>query len=288
VFAAVFAGAEANESRFRRTIDALQMADGELQASFATQALLNLEEIYIAEADLARKEAEVHEAPAKLLGWSRAVDQYAAQLALVLEDIEFGLPIELRNNPREVSSVAVGGRTILLAHPRSDQQPAYEQSVLAVFCTAADCRQLTATLEGQQPIPVTTASVIPSWDFSPQGPVCRHRGVEVHFGVGGDISGHRSLCAQLMQELEMLAAELAWQQRHGVAIDWNTLSTRPTPGKPGHLVQLNSSGDALLLTVPLIDSTRGLLAQVSPWLQQRHLKSSAVTVSLDATQLGWN
>lgn len=280
--------AQSDESRFRRTVEALQIAQDSLRGRFATAALFELGVIYMAEADLARNESEKQENGAKLRSWSRAVNRYAAQLDLVLADIEFGLPVELRNIPREASSVTVGGRTILLAHPRADQQFAYEQSVLSEFCTGNTCTELTAVLEGHEPIPVTAGAITPAWDFSAQGPVCSYRGVTVNFAATGNLTKYRALCLQLLQELESLAAELAWQQRHGVMIDWAAITTRPTPGKPGHLVVLNPSGDVLLLSVPLLHETPGLLVKASPWLEQRHLLDKPLTLHLDAGKLGWN
>ncbi len=278
--------AQAGATRFQRTVEALQLAQPELRGRFATIALVQLAEVYMAEADLARRQAEDSSEPPKLRGWSRAVDRYAAQLVLVLEDIETGFPVELRNHSHEVSSVAVGGRVVMLAHPRLDQQSVYERDVLQAFCTGQTCARLTAQLEGHAPLPVATA-IKPRWDFGPDGPVCSYRGVSLAFAAGGRLGDQRSLCEQLLQEMESLALELAWQQRHGVEVDWAGLSSRSIPGKPLHVVTLNAAGEAILLPLPLLHSTPGLLPRLLPWLQARHLRDSDATVSLDAGELGW-
>lgn len=279
--------AEPTATRFQRTVDALQLADDSLRGRFATIALLQLAEVYMAEADLARREAGEEGAAAKLQGWSRAVDKYAAQLVLVLDDIELGFPVELRNNPREVPSVAAGGRVVMLAHPRRGQQPLYEQAVLREFCTGDTCARLTAELEGHQPIPVSAVQVKPRWEFGPGGPVCSHRGLSLYFTSGGDLATQRSLCKQLVQEVEALATELGWQQRHGVEIDWGELSSRAVPGKPVHVVQLNGAGEAILLPLPLLNSTPGLLPGLAPWLEKRHLRDGEVELGFSARDLGW-
>lgn len=278
--------AEPAATRFQRTVEALQPASHHDRSRFAITALLQLAEVYMAEADLARNEAEQEES-AKLRGWSRAVDQFAAQLVLVVDDIELGFPVELQNNAREVSSIAVGGRVVMLAHPRPGQQPLYEQAVLQAFCTGDSCARLTAELEGQQPIPVTTALVKPRWEFGAGGPVCSYRGLSLHFSSGAELSIQRGLCEQMLQEAEALAVELAWQHRHGVDIDWGQLSLRAVPGKPLHVVQLNPAGEAVLLSLPLLHSTPALLPALAPWLETRHLRDGEVERQFSAAELGW-
>jgi hypothetical protein len=279
--------AEPGATRFQRTVDALQLADDAQRGRFATVALLQLAEVYMAEADLARREAEQDGADAKLQGWSRAVDKYAAQLLLVLDDIELGFPVELRTNPREVPSAAVGGRVVMLAHPRLGQQSLYEQSVLQEFCSGDTCARLTAELEGYEPIPLSAVQVKPRWQFGPKGPVCSYRGLSVRFSGGGSLADQRGFCTQLFQEVESLATELAWQQRHGVEVEWSDLSTRTVPGKPLHVVRLNTAGEAILLSLPLLNASPDLLPELAPWLQSRHLNKGAVELQFDGAKLGW-
>ena len=287
-FLVLAAGAEAAQSRYDRIVHALQSAEPELRAQFASSALLELTEVYLAEADLARHEAEQADNPARLASWSRAVEHYASQLALVLDDIALGFPVALRSNAREVASVSVGGRTIMLAHPRNSQQSAYQQAVLGHFCGKGLCRDLIASDEPLKPIPMSPGLVSPDWQFTASGPSCNHLNLKLIFSGGGDIGRQRALCEQLMQEAEVLATELAWQQRHGIAVDWNALSVRPVPLRPEHLVVLNEAGDSLLVTLPLLNGSAGLLLQLSPWLQQRHrAEGQPPAVVLDAAALGW-
>lgn len=276
------------ESRYDRIVQTLQTAEPDLRAQFATSALLELTEVYLAEADLARREAEDSDEPQRLSSWSRAVERYASQLALVLDDIALGFPIDLRTYSREVASVSVGGRTIMLAHPRSDQQSAYQQAVLRHFCGQGLCRNLIVSEASIEPIPMSTGVVSPHWEFTAAGPTCSHQNLQLTFSSGGALGHQRSLCEQLMQEAETLATELAWQQRHGVNIDWDTLSLRAVPLRPEHLVVLNDAGDSLLVTLPLLHGTAGLLLHLSPWLQQRFQpETEPPAVTLDAAMLGW-
>ena len=90
-----------------------------------------------------------------------------------------------------------------------------------------------------------------------------------------------------MQEVEMLATELGWQIRHEVAVDWETLRVKPTPMRPEHLVLLNDAGDSLLVSLPLLYSTPGLLETLSTWLRQRYVSDGPPEVLLDSKVLGW-
>jgi hypothetical protein len=278
----------ADVSRFDRTVEALQRADTPLRADFASIALIELTEIYLAEADLARNEAQAVDGDPTLRSWSRSVEQFAEQLLLVQQDVEFGLPVELRRHYREVPAVSVAGRTVMLAHPRRAQQAAFEQRVLAQFCTVAPCDRLTGGQVRTQPIPVAPPLVTPTWAFSPAGPRCRYKGLAVQFGTAGNLAEQRARCDALMQEAEALAAELAWQSRHDVEVDWPALSVSATAHRPEHLVQVNDAGDSLLISVPLIHATPGLLAAVTPWLQRRHADGEPASVQLDAHALGWD
>jgi hypothetical protein len=258
-----------------------------LQADFAGTALRELAEVYMAEADLARKQALEQEGAAKLRGWSNAVDQYASQLALLLEDIELGLPVELQHNGVESITVMVGGRAIILSHPREDQQVAFEQRVLLDFCGRNDCKVLTAETGSRQPIPVSASQVKPVWAFTETGPVCSHEGIQVMFASAANLARSRITCKQLLQEMMTLSDEIAWQRRHGVSVQWHELSIRATPQRPEHVVLLNNAGDSILVTVPLLYGSPHLLEDIVPWIQDRAGTKEPVAIRLDATRYGW-
>jgi hypothetical protein len=274
-------------SRYQRTIVSLQASAPELQADFAGTALRELAEVYMAEADLARKQAREQEDSAKLRGWSRAVDQYASQLTLLLEDIELGFPVELQHNDVESITVMVGGRAVILSHPRKDQQVAFEQRVLLDFCRRNDCKILTAATDFPQPIPVSASQVKPVWTFTETGPSCSHEDIQVLFASAANLARSRITCKQLLQEMMTLADEIAWQRRHGVSVQWHELSIRATPQRPEHLVLLNSAGDSILVTVPLIYGSPHLLEDIVPWIQDRLSAKQPAVIRLDAARYGW-
>ena len=278
-------------SRYQRTLQYLQHAPEAEQVEFAGTALGRLVEVYMAEADLARSEARAKAgvAAARLRGWAVAVDQYASQLLLVLDDLEQGFPLELSVSPQGQASLAVAGRAVMLLHPRPSQQGAYEQEVLADYCARHDCLAITATAAGESPqaIPMSAARVSPRWTFTNAGPVCSYQGLDVQFGATRQLAALRDLCAQLMQELVGLAVELAWQRRHGVAVNWAALDIVATPGRPGHVVHLNLAGDSVLANVPLLAGSEGLLADIVPWLRARSAGEEAATLQLDAADYGW-
>ena len=274
-------------SRYQRTVLNLRWEPPEVQAEFASSAVAELTEVYMAEADLARKQAALGQGNPKLRNWSFAVDQYANQLSFVLDDIELGMPLTLRMGREKFVTVSVAGRAVMLNHPRADQQAAFEQRILQGFCSRQDCKSLTVEPEPAEPIPVSASRVSPQWTFTEQSAVCSHEGIQVNFVGDRNLARYRGTCQQLLQEMFTLATELAWQQRHGVAVDWGKLSISSTPGRPEHVVKLNGAGDSILATLPLIYRSQGLLADITPWLQQRFNNEAPEVVLLDASHYGW-
>ena len=279
-------------SRYQRTVQYLQRASAAEQVDFASDALARLAEIYLAEADLARAEAR-GKSPAeaaRLRGWAAAVDQYADQLLLLLDDLQEGFPAGLFLDAAGATSLEVAGGRVMLVHPRPDQQGTFEQEVLASFCGRHDCLPMTAAGDADgsaRPIPLGAARVSPRWTFTNAGPVCDYQRIEVHFGATRELAALRDLCTQLMQELQDLAVELDWQQRHGVAVNWAAVDIVATPGRPGHVVHLNLAGDAVLATLPLLAGSEGLLADVIPWLRARAAGDEGPALRLDAAVYGW-
>ena len=274
-------------SRFERTVAALQGAPEELRADFAGIALLELSEACVAEADLARSEVERQGGNAKLSGWARAVDQYAGRLMLLLDDLDAGFPVSLSQPRRATVGVSVADRMVILSHPRADQQAGFEQRILQDFCSRHDCGALTAAVDPPQPIPVSAGAVRPDWTFTGDGPLCRYQGIELRFSSADNLGRSRDICARLLQEALTLGNEIAWQRRHGVAVEWGVLETRPTPGRPEHLVVLNRAGDSILATLPLVHSSPGLLRDLLPWLRNRFSGEPQMTLRLQAGRYGW-
>lgn len=276
-------------SRFHRTVLSLQVAAPDEQADFAVDALRELVEVYMAEADLAVMEARQPEqtGKSKLRGWSQAVDQYANQLILVMDDIEEGYPLTLALGREGVVIVTVADRAVMLSHPRLAQQGAYEQRVLSEFCAHHDCTAMTERAYAVEPIPLTARGMKPGWAFTETGQVCSREGIEVRFGSIRNLGSSRSTCEELLQEADTLVTEIAWQRRHGVVVNWDMLEISPTPQRPEHLVRLNAAGDSILVTLPLIYGSPGLLEDLKPWLRYRVGAGTAVQLQLDAARYGW-
>ncbi len=275
------------QSRFQRTAAYLQGAEPGLQAEFAALALQRLREAYVAEAEQARAEAQARDGDAKLLAWSRAVENYASRLSPLVEDIEMGFPVYLEVATGQPLAIIVAQRTVILSHPRMAEQALFEQALLDSFCRRHRCDQFTAADPGRRPIPLSAGRVRPGWSFNPDGPVCTYGGVRVLFSAGADLPRARMTCEQLLVELIGLAHDIAWQQRHGVEVAWDELQLRQTRGGPGHQLRLNDFGDTLLVTLPLLYSSPGLLPAAAPWLRSRVEGSGEVTLELGAADFGW-
>jgi hypothetical protein len=270
-------------------VNYLQQAPPEEQSDFALTALAELAAVYMAEADLARAQAAGRDpgGRARLWSWSVAVDQYANQLLLLIDDAEQGFPVVLRPGQHGDVTITVADRVVILGHPRPGQQAAYEQRVLMDFCSGHDCERMTATDARPAPIPPSATRANPLWTFTDRGPVCSNEGLEVHYSSAENLSTLRSLCEQLAVEAAALVSELSWQTRHGVEIDWDGLAVSATPGRPEHLLRVNPAGDSILLTMPLVYASENLLADIKPWLYARVTGGDPTAVRLDAADYGW-
>lgn len=276
------------ESRFRRTVAHLQAAPPSVQSQFAFTALTVLAQAHAREAALAREELQLNGKDGKLLGWSIAVDQYARQLLVMRDDMEPDIPPGLSLGAGGPLTLVLGERSIILSHPRTDQQSAFEQSILYEFCTRHDCDLYTAADIERQAIPVSSGRVRPDWIFSPQGPVCSYQGIQVQFTNTGKMAMSRLLCEQFLQEVMLLSNELAWQRRHAVIVEWEYLAIAATPGQPEHMISLNSLGDSVLASTPMLYSAgAALLEKIKPWLLDREGDGGNLLLLLIAQDYGW-
>ncbi|MCB1676539.1 MAG: hypothetical protein KDI01_09620 [Halioglobus sp.] len=277
----------AQASRYQRSVRALRSAPPAQLADFAVIALEELAEVYMAEADLARREALALDADTKLAGWARAVDRYAGQLMAVREDIDLGMPVHLYRLREGDVGLRVAGRAVLLNHPRPDQQAAYEQRVLMVYCARHECADAAADAPSGNPLPVSPTPVRPDWTFSNDGAQCAHGGIAVRFADAAGLPRYRAICEQLLLEAQTLADEITWQQAHGVVIQWDALAIRATPGRVQHIVQLNARGDVILGALPLFNSSPAVLRDLAPWLRSRAAGRAPPGLELDAAHYGW-
>jgi hypothetical protein len=275
----------AERSRFLRTAVALQAASREQRAQFATEALAQLYSVYRAEAGLARREADTGARARKLLTWSGAVDRFAEQLLLVLEDVQQGFPVQIGTRRDSVVVVAAADRFVMLTHPRLGDQAAFEAQVLDAFCSRADCAELTAVNAPADSLPALAGAIRPLWSFSADGPVCSHAGIAVRFSPSVELAPLRVACRRFFEEVNDLLTEIGWQQLHGAVIDWDALSIRPTPGQTEYFVRLNSAGEVALADLPLLHANPGLLRATLPWLIRRSAGEEDASLVLEGTLL---
>ena len=274
-------------TRFQRTVQYLQNASPELRSDFATTALSSLAGAYSAEAKLAREEARRAGPNSHLWVWSVTVDRYANQMPLLLEDIALGFPVRLMLGGEKSLAIMVADRTVILSPPRLYEQNAFEQGILVAFCSRHSCEQFSPQSGDVAPIPVSTVHIRPNWTFTAQDSSCTYRGITVRFKSAHNMANSRLICEQFMQEVMTLTDELTWQQRHAVAIEWDKLTIQATPRRPEHMLQLNTLGDTVLVTLPMLNRSAGLFALVLPWIRGQVEGQEAVSVDLDASLYGW-
>ena len=284
----VFALAAGGESRFGKVTLALQNDHSDMAEVFAQSALTNLLEVYLAEADLARREQQQLAGEQKLAAWAVAVEQYSYQLNTMLEQIAAHSSVQIRSTSDSLAGVAVAGRYVILSHPRADQQAAFEQRIVSEFCARKNCDSLFSQVAAPNPVPVSAPVFTPDWSFGAAGPVCSSRAIQIQFASSGKLANSRSLCRQFFQEISSLATEIRWQGRQGVAVAWQHIAIRQTPHTPEHIVTLTLSGDVTLLPLPLLYSSKGLLVSLVPWLKAQAGGLAHPALLLDAEDYSWN
>lgn len=280
------AASEPPLSRFHRIAIALEDASPEDRRAFAQAALNNLVAVFSAESDLARREARRDRDSGEAMHWVGAVDAYTRRLAWALDAVNAGDDVQVVSHRSGVDlAVPSVNLRAMLEHPRSGQQAAYEQSVLAEFCRGDRCRELetlplAATPDiprresagsrgGREAIPVTAGAPRIDWAFDLRGPACSAAGLTLRFPVGTAASGMRQVCEQVHAEVAAILVEVRWQLERGVVVDWPSLALTPRTDRRGHALQLNSAGDAALVRAPLVAGSPGLLQELANWLGNR-------------------
>lgn len=273
-------------SRFYRTAAYVQGSSEALRSDFAVVALGLLAEAYRAEAEIARKDALADGEQAALIAWADAVERYSYQFAQLLEDVDLGFPVSLTVRPQEPVAIAVADRVLILTHPRLVHQASFEQRVLQSFCSRQSCEQILAEPAQDRPMAEQPNRVRPLWSFSSDGPVCKYGGIELHFSGAAELSSARPRCAAVMREVVTLAAEIAWQVRYGVVVDWAALELFETPGRSGHRLQLNAQGDAVLAAAPVLFRSPKLLQRMVGWIRARVERRAPPGLVLHADDFG--
>ncbi|MYM61756.1 hypothetical protein [Pseudomaricurvus sp. HS19] len=268
---------------FASTVAALQGADPQWRADFARIALTQLAEAYIHEAELALTDPKL--TPGERRRWSRGVEQYGNQLLFLQMDIEAGQEVNLYMAPATGAVLEAGGQQVVLTFPRPRQQLVYEQTVLEQYCQLRDCSQL-APGSALPASPRTDGSVTPLWSFTEAGGRCSYDGLKLQFSRGGNLSEQRQFCHALLVEVMALVNELIRQQQYGVHIDWLRLSVTAVRQGEEHAVRLNSSGDSVLLPLPVMAGLPQLLPRLHPWLAGKS-RGEAASLTLSAGDIGW-
>ncbi|MDG2046129.1 MAG: hypothetical protein P8J79_02855 [Halioglobus sp.] len=287
VIAQILADTGGSQSRFYRTVHYLQDASPQLRGQFATIALTQLIDGYLEEARLVNEESRTAGAQANARSWSLAVSHYANQIPLLLDDIALGLPVRLTEVEDKSLAITVTDRTIILNHPRFDQQHALEHGILLEFCALYPCAQFMRRDTEPVAIAASRVHVRPHWTFTARGAVCAYQGIEVQFKNGKNLAASRAICNQFLQEAISLANEISWHQALAVPIQWSEFEIQATAGGAEHLVRLNGLGDVAAVTVPLLYANQRLFEHILPWARQWLAHRQEASIQLKAHHYDW-
>ena len=253
--------------RFNRLAMAGSDADPPLRADFAVLAVSEMVLAHREEADRARREA--HDSPTgrNPARWARAVDAYAADLTAVVNSISAETEVNIDIGPENNVALTIDGKPVILNFPHTPQQAVFEQRVMDRFCDLHRCEELIAEYQQTQPSQ-RFEHATPIWRFSQQtGPVCAtDDGLEFRFQDSVNLIRKRQACHRIVAELNTLAELIAENIAAGVRVDWKRLAIHPTWEEDQHLVELDSAGGAIRVSLPTLATTPQLLIMVRPWL----------------------
>jgi hypothetical protein len=287
---AVSPAASAEQSPAGVSLNRLAMslaeAPGPLRTDLAYAAISELAAAYAREAESAQRDPRYRAGNRDLHRWARAVEHMASELATLAETVSLETSVDIRISPGNHLYLIVDGQPVLVDGPKPREQRDLEQRVIERFCSLNLCDQLIAEFATLSSAPGLRAAP-PVWSFSQQaGPICAtDDGLEFQFRDTQNLSEKREACAQVVAELNLLAAEIRGQQDLGVRVDWNTLSVRRLPGPFPHRVVLNADGEHLQLSLPVLAAIPDIFALVRPWLAARVAGSHYHLVVINAERL---
>ena len=279
-------GDSATGVSLNRLAMSLAEAPGPLRTDLAHAAISELAAAYTREAERAQRDKRYRAGDRDLRRWATAVERMALELATLAETVTFATSVDIRISPGNHLYLIVDGRPVLVDGPKPHEQRDLERRVIERFCSLNLCDQLMAEFATLASTPGPPAAP-PVWSFSQQaGPICATEdGLEFQFHDAQHLSEKREACAQVVAELNLLAAEIGRQRDLGVRVDWNTLSIRRLPGQFPHRVILNADGEHLQLSLPALAAIPDIFALVRPWLAARVTGSRYRLVVINAERL---
>jgi len=280
------AGDSAAKISLNRLAMSLAEAPGPLRTDLAYTAISELAAAYAREADRAQRDKRYRAGDRDLRRWATAVEQMASELSVLAETVTFATSVDIGISPGNHLYLIVDGRPVLVDGPKPREQRDLEQRIIERFCSLNLCDELLAESAALGSTPGPPAAP-PMWRFSQQaGPVCAtDDGLEFQFQDTQHLREKREACAQVVAELNLLAAEIGRQLELGVRVDWNTLSIRRLPGQFPHRVMLSADGEYLQLSLPALAAMPEIFALVRPWLAARITGSRYRLVVINAERL---
>lgn len=121
-----------------------ERSDPLLRREFASVVLLQLAEVYLGEAGIARRQAGT--ADSLLLDWVFRVEKEAERYLLLHDAVQQGNPVRIAvlNSCKGCLMISVAGQSILVSHPRPSQHAALEAAIIEDFCRRVECVSIFA------------------------------------------------------------------------------------------------------------------------------------------------
>lgn len=269
-----------------RLARSLQDAPDTMRSDFAWLALSEMVEFYNEQAARARLEARGTGRARDQARWAASVDTYAAKMQALADSFTPDSRVRITAGPGNDVYVYVDGHPVIVTGVIDGQQAAYEQRVLERFCLLYLCPELMQDATAPEALPASAGADV-QWSFSQNaGPACiTDDGLEFQFRDMTDLKKRRRACAQVVSDLNALAAAMTRKIAAGVHIDWNSLAIQATPGAAQQLVRLNGQGAKIELALPTLAQTPDLFRIVRPWLAAKTGGGSYRLVVVNAGRL---
>lgn len=114
-----------------------------IKREFVSVVLLQLAEVSLGEAGIARRQAEILDATEsnRLQNWAQGVESEAQRYLLLHDAVQSGARVEviLTENRGRQPLISVGGNIVMLSHPRPSAQTDLETFIVTDFCQRMDC-----------------------------------------------------------------------------------------------------------------------------------------------------
>ena len=290
----VLAASEINVTRSRLVQLALhlEVADPELKYEFYRIALIEMYNTYLEE--LNKSYTNLPRNPkkrAKVRRWGYATHDYLEYLDQYFFQLDSGSAMDFYVNRQNKIVIFIEGESpVIISGPNPMANKQIEYNIVEQFCQLYDCIEYfeRTHYDNNRPLDDTDVEGIDSdetllygqitgtWNIKKdmQADFVTTSGVVVEFSSLKNRSFKEQWALDIANEIEDLINGLDNAQRKGNKIQWTLLNMNESSiADNTHKIIINSKGDFIKLSLPLIRNSKTLFQQLVPWIKTRFEKN---------------